>query len=72
MIPKCICEGDFDGEQTHRSNPKAICPVHDDCEYCGEAKAVASLEGDKVCKTCLDACTDFNALVEESLEEESV
>lgn len=49
---KCICEGDFDGEQTSRSNPKAVCPVHDDCEWCGYFKASTIISDEKLCPAC--------------------
>ena len=49
----CCCDGDYDyGRGSYVATHSQICPEHDMCSDCCEAKATEIVEGNKVCADC--------------------
>ena len=52
---RCCCDGDYDYERgTYVATHSEICPEHDMCSDCGKHKAIEIMDGDKLCKECLE------------------
>lgn len=60
----CQCDGDYDYERGSYRATHVLCPVHDNCVVCDEAKAVIIVDGDKCCAACateeIQACPNCN------------
>lgn len=55
-MTRCDCDFDCVGDplRYERSNRSILCPEHDMCGYCDERLAVEIVDGDKLCKECLE------------------